>query len=798
MKIQVKNDTSKLQEIIGSNLYSSPYSFLQEVCQNAVDSMRRAGKSDEYVILGINEDPQNGQFYLYIRDFGTSFKDKEEYIKYCCTLLESSKDQNKSGEEGEEMGRYGIGKISPSAYNKEWFYSIYKNGKGFDSRVWEVQYDGIHHEESDYYDTTEKDGVYFKIYLTRSLEEMVSNIKKKLCYFENIYYSFDIMATKNLGQNNIISNTDLKIVKGDTYCYSTMNVVKELHFIIDQYTYEISSEDYREMNILKLDIPIALRFTMDEIDVNSTREQVKRNDKFYINFKAKYEKFLEFVIPLWEKSIEKYAKKTVNNFTEYSEALQLILNSGITLFSLPSIDKKLEISKSTLDVIFNSNYINRRLYFPQLVGVTKVSEIYNKISLDHIYNINGVVKNGVRTKRTSGVYIRWNNNVMDLKIYLQSNKFTKKEKEMVDKVLGGNYVIVSRDDIDTIKSRLNKDLGYYSRVLPNNVKENIRKLHSNLNEEEFEVYFKNVTLKDLEKSIEIFESNDIWTKDRIEKALPKDEIDKIENKVVDRYKKPEDTIRLKVARKSTRSDSGLVYDTEYLKLSEIPIKQDIYLYITCKTLERQKEVEKLIKDTESLLSSLSFRSVKKADKKVKKKAIFKIVVMNQKDSDMVKDNPKFVDLEFGKEKDVLNFLKYTKRALTGSLIRELIINNKHIFDNKEYIGVNISSSLGKDLEKLEQYMNTNKYLDNFSNTKDMYEELMSLMRKHDLWDYTIIDTYRRIANFIKKADFFDYLKMGSSVIENPKIINLIQNNCRYLKIKMDWQHYTPNGKFLTT
>ena len=137
-QIGLKNDVVKLQQILGSKLYSSKYSFISEVCQNATDSMRKAGKQDQPFELGIDEDA-----FFFVRDYGTSFEDKETIVKYLCTLLESSKTQVKDENENQEIGKYGIGKISSAAYNSEWFYKIYKNGKGIDLKVFEIENRGI-------------------------------------------------------------------------------------------------------------------------------------------------------------------------------------------------------------------------------------------------------------------------------------------------------------------------------------------------------------------------------------------------------------------------------------------------------------------------------------------------------------------------------------------------------------------------------------------------------------------------------------------------------------------------------
>lgn len=108
-QIGVNQDLAKLQSLLGSRLYSSRFSFISEVLQNSCDAMRRAGKLHDPFDVGIYEDTEEGGYYMTVRDYGCSFADKEEFIKYGCTLLESSKTQQKDDTEYQEIGKLGIG-----------------------------------------------------------------------------------------------------------------------------------------------------------------------------------------------------------------------------------------------------------------------------------------------------------------------------------------------------------------------------------------------------------------------------------------------------------------------------------------------------------------------------------------------------------------------------------------------------------------------------------------------------------------------------------------------------------------
>jgi HSP90 family molecular chaperone len=105
-QLGIKQDIAKLQQILGSKLYSNKYSFLSEVLQNSTDAMRKCGKQDEAFEVGIVN--KNEKTIFYTRDTGCSF-DSIERFKELMNLLESSKSQVKDSSENQELGKFGIG-----------------------------------------------------------------------------------------------------------------------------------------------------------------------------------------------------------------------------------------------------------------------------------------------------------------------------------------------------------------------------------------------------------------------------------------------------------------------------------------------------------------------------------------------------------------------------------------------------------------------------------------------------------------------------------------------------------------
>jgi len=145
-ELKLSNNTAKLHQMFGKKLYANKFSFISEICQNAVDSHRMAGVKDP-VIVGINE-----HNVFYVKDVGLSFRDKKDFIDKVCTILESGKSSIKTDNEDCPMGEHGIGSISVSAYQPKWKYTIITPaGKKFTCVLKEVEGIGLQMKPKVYY-----------------------------------------------------------------------------------------------------------------------------------------------------------------------------------------------------------------------------------------------------------------------------------------------------------------------------------------------------------------------------------------------------------------------------------------------------------------------------------------------------------------------------------------------------------------------------------------------------------------------------------------------------------------------
>lgn len=815
-KIQIKNDQAKLEKLLGSKLYSSQYSFIQEIAQNATDSMRRAGKHDQSIDSGIDRD-ENGDFF-FIRDYGVSFENKEEYVKYCCTLLESSKSQNKDDSENQEMGSYGIGKISMSAYNNIWYYEVYKNKKRFDSKVWEIEHKGIFHKESEYLDTEEEDGVLFKIYINyekakkesinsnhylyynnRNLKEehlhlFIKEIDKKLCYFENINFTIcpeiviedpEILET-SLMSNNLTRN----IYKHPMYHYSSANRETKLHIIRDQYVYLLKDEDICKIteNSTVPRVPVGLKFNMNEVDVNSTREEIIRDSKFYEVLKSKLINFQNFVLASWKKERENEINTEYTNFTDYYKAVRTIENNEVSL-----IENVLNVSVASL----NMN-IEKNSYFPTVKNILEPSIIFNNKVFDKLFRFHSKItpQRSVLTNYQSYYYLIKDESVIFYRIDKTLSKYEKEKLRLLSSQTKKDVIVFAKNDfyIDNIVSiKQNKDVieTYQNLYLSTKFTREV---------EDFDSWFDKILTSDLHNSMEIFLSGSC-NKERLLKLFPK-ELKEVEKKVKEKKEIKKTDLTYKNIRKAEIiRDNSSHYVADICTTARGDTNDpNIYFYMTYKTTQEYKNIFPFL----TILYSILNKNIRMS--KTNTRRMYKIIAINEKET--IPKTPNFINLKLDTHTDNERFLKVTKKYFTSSIINNLIKEKRNIFKNSWIIKKYISNNLGEEIESLKNYIN--QYPPNSIDTmnKDVYEEILNYLVMNKLYDHEIYHIYEKIKNFIiKNESFLSFLDLSDNVLRessyvhskdltiNPLFKPLLQTSCRYLKLKMDWQHYKLNTEF---
>lgn len=324
--LKLSNNTSKLHQMFGPKLYSDKFSFISEVCQNAVDSHRMAGQK-EYVTVGLKQvDRFNHMFY--VQDRGLSFTDEEDFISKVCTLLESGKSSEKTNDESCAMGEHGIGSISVSAFVQEWNYEVVTPTKElFYCKFRWIEGRGLTYDLSKKRTTDLEKGV--KVFLqfpSSQLSQVYLAMTSKLCYFKDIYFEFD-NSVKSTIRQSITLNTDFKLFQSDDFQISTLSPFKELHITLDQYSYKI---DWSRLGISVIPYNIALKFGMgDGLKADITRENLQYVDNYKTIILEKLRKVSEWIV-------SKYNDSFPDKITDFKESQEVFNRLNLlTIETLP-------------------------------------------------------------------------------------------------------------------------------------------------------------------------------------------------------------------------------------------------------------------------------------------------------------------------------------------------------------------------------------------------------------------------------------------------------------------------------
>lgn len=753
-QIGLKNDVVKLQQILGSKLYSSKYSFISEVCQNATDSMRKAGKQDQPFDLGIDEDA-----FFFVRDYGTSFEDKETIVKYLCTLLESSKTQVKDENENQEIGKYGIGKISSAAYNSEWFYNIYKNGKGIDLKVFEIENKGIFYEfTSDYYDTTEPDGVLYRIKLQENVRSFIENLFIKVKYFQNIFFKFHERYMDLIGRDVVMLNDNFKVYKTDDFQYSTLvRDTKFMHICIDQYAYPIN---WDAIGLSPIEIPVGLKFGLDELDINPTREALIMNDTYAEKICNKIDKVIQWFI---DKYNEQNPVVTYNHVEQYKIAWDNAQYKSV------KFDEDIEVGFN--DVVSKRNLFNQ-LNSPELEGVPRHEFTwcweFAKSKFRYLFTAKASIW---RRKLSRDPYIT-SMNTSDNNYFLDVT-FSIYKKDYFKALSGNTGDRYDFYEVPNIKYEMFHEVGhalytkerfYYSAMF------NIDKDLWEVDEEYTSMIQKRIDT--YHKFMEMFTKSYFTNISTVDIPAPP-------KKKRLALTAATGEMKIKKARNNHRySDNNCTFEEGVINLEHAYKAPQLAIY----GLESDK----------SKLDSLYPAFKNKVS----------LLILNEKNLKIMDNLNLHNFVNINKIKDNLD---YVSAVLTSHHINQKLLPYENVIEKKEIIRKFISVKLANDLDTLQTYA-TNYSKSRFMNDwKDEASSFMGELYKMFLdnpvlfkGDATVV--LDRVLSEIKKVDFVvlfdDKITDRNRWTYHEKDdllrqVDAIRDLCKYRAKKMDWQHYKP-------
>ena len=758
-QLGIKQDIAKLQQILGSKLYSNKYSFLSEVLQNSTDAMRKCGKQDEAFEVGIvNKDEKT---IFYTRDTGCSF-DSIERFKELMSLLESSKSQIKDSSENQELGKFGIGSISVAAYNNRWNYIVYKNQRAFNAELQEIEGKGLFMDVSDYYDTEEADGVYFQVEINTNLVSFFNNLIEKAKYFQNIKFKFDESSINSIQNYNYPTRNDLmflnekfQIFKSDDFQYSTLNQNNNLHICIDQYTYDIN---WNHIGIKPIQLPIALRFNLNDFDINPTREVLSIGEDYKDKIINKIEKVALWMINRYNEENPIYECSTLK---DYEEELKRREN------------KTIKIGDANINIFeFCNEYTSKIFNLPTFKGIsiTKLKDFYKFLShyWNNFYNINSIIVNGVRKQVVYGQLSTENIFFIEKSIrkvyqdWFKTNSYSNNKFKF--------YTVGS--SLEFYDNKEDKTKIYYQNWVKYNKQEKYDELEF-LNNDEYVEIFNNFKILKEEFEKSYFQ--------KVEDVVPIDWVNSKPKPVKvkkEKLQKSEEEVFLKYPRTPQKStDWKAVWEDKNIKVRDLYKLPKLHIYGTEK---HRKSLETFFKKFQRNNNNLQ------------------LIMVNDKTEKLIKEeNPhNFINIEDLKDRfSVLN------NYITASYIRKNLNKYDSILKNSQLINTYISSNISKDIDKINEIMK--KYdVDSIfydverGNCPEIINNFVQFYTENPkMYNQEYIELYNKLEKALSKLDFVDLFitdinsNASYMTVKKELALKTVRELCKIRNIRMNWENY---------
>lgn len=289
-------------DIFTKNIYSNPIgTVIREITSNCYDSHIEAGVNTPVKLKLIKE---NDEYILSFIDNGVGMS-PERVENIYGVYFESTKRNNDN-----EIGGFGVGAKSVLAYKRFYGSGVneYDNTFYVDTIFNGIKYHYVIFEgkESPEFDllfteeTTEKNGTEVKVPIKLSdINRVVDEIRKQLCYFENIVFEgFEIATQKNLN--------DYKIYKGKSFMLRSNTPYTRMHIIIGSVAYPIDFSIIGLNSYAYSNLPVGIIANIGDVSVNISRETIdysQNSIEFIRNGIKETEKELIEMLTLQNKSI---------------------------------------------------------------------------------------------------------------------------------------------------------------------------------------------------------------------------------------------------------------------------------------------------------------------------------------------------------------------------------------------------------------------------------------------------------------------------------------------------------------
>lgn len=715
-----------LMQMLSKNLYSDDIgSAVRECASNALDSHRRAGV-DTPIIVSFKASTQHN-YEFCVEDFGIGLDDDD--VRNIISKYGKSTKRLSAN----ELGMMGLGFKAPLAYSSSFYFVCRKNNierkymmyEGEDTNTIDLLYEK---------ETEEPNGVKIIIPVKYSDKyQFQTKIKEQLCYFENVYF--------DVPDNSSITN-DFVISRHEHFQFSEMSTDKTLHICLDNVYYPL---DFAKLGINRIDFPLGLRFSLsDGLFPTPNRESIRYTPE---------------------------AKKIIMN------KLAMVADYFVTKYNTGIAEGN--------DIKSVINHLEKNGYYVEMGDGFK-KDINPFIQFSTITPSVPKIE-GVKLLDFSTLYKTYRQNMLvdayPAKFYLNNRRMQNVEKNYVygynlQSICDGSAKIyVYRDRIPGIKKDYLRDTcDQYGRTflvkpsfpmkLGKQDKFNLGTYYHLLQLNKFPKSKWRDVIKEYQYIMSLIEANFIDL-DNLE--VPQEFID---------------------SKKKAKIVKAAVTGNKRLKLQgEIVCKKGVPLlrYTNGKECKFDSQLYKL----EDLHKAKHLKVYAKHDESNKLDVLYG--VMGKQKMEIITFSDR--ELKIVDKLDIHNLISYEKfmegktapfkRIITSTLINEMMIKYRYVFDKSQIIAFT-SKDFANKLDKLAAYRRSNYVQTNPELTKAMY----AVAEEHKLYDPTIYAEYLEIKVLFEKLPFLNPLcsKMGYYG-ENDEMVNVLTDLFKYYKHRVNLTHY---------
>jgi len=611
---------------------------------------------------------------------------------------------------------------------------------------------------SDYYDTEEIDGVYFEVGINTVISEFFKNLIEKAKYFQNIKFKFDYGVIERIEHYNYPTrefltyiNKNFQIFKSDDFQFSTLNKNEYLHICIDQYNYEIN---WNILDISPIKLPFALKFNLDDFEINPTREVLTIDSDYKHKILNKIDKLADWLINSYN---EENPIFECNNIKEYKEEL------------FKRKDKNIKIGNEVIDIYdFCTYYSNKTFNTPTFKEISQAELIEFESFLKHYWNSFYKISFFINNKRRKnnvrfGQFSRDNIFIIEKTVKKIYQEWCKKDYD--------RYQFYTIDkSFDFIEDKLNNKQIYFQNYI-----QHIQK--GKYKEEEF--------ISNIENHKKLFNKFLFLKKEfenhyfkKIEDVVPLEFINSKPKPVrvkKEKLQKSEEEVFLKYPRTPQKStDWDAVWKDRNIKVRDLSKLPKLHIYSTEKN---RLALEKLFTNFQKRTNTN-----------------LQLIMVNEKTEKIIKEeNPQnFINIENLKDK-----FSILSNYITASYIKENLKKYQSLLYNSQLINEHISSNISKDIDKineiLKKYNVENIFYDvERGNCPEIIKSFVNFYQENPkMYNQEYMEIYSKLEKVLSKLDFVDLFinDIKSKNYKTELALKTLREICKIRNIRMNWGNY---------